>query len=281
MTMPKGYQFVGLKRYPNSIVYAPLINSWCQLYKVNGIPMDARLIATLIQTEDSSWSPTARGGQGSVGLSQMIPSTGSLYGLNTYSDKINPSKSIKALCSLFSRCLSNTKGNIGGDNAKRAYEEYNGGFGVFSSNDTIGLSQAIGHVKQNWNPAYSIWFNTSCIAPINGKGGKPNMTNNNTNSTLDAIKAKNALLQNEKIKAQQNANALQKSNAIKANEQLKQAKLTKDPKKIKQAQNQVNASKATIKPVSSKLPSNGLKMGGFGLIGVVAMLIFLRFGYDL
>jgi len=112
-------------------------------------------------------------------------------------------------------------------------------------------------------------------------GGQSTVNNNNTNAVLDAQKAQAAKVANAKIVAQTNANELAKANALKASQALAKAKLTKDPGQIAKAQASVNSQKKnSVIPTQNKTKANVLK-GGFGLVGLISLIIVFKYGYDL
>lgn len=123
-------------------------------------------------------------------------------------------------------------------------------------------------------------FNTPVSATI--KNATPAKNNNNTNSLNDAKKAQAEKIANAKIVAQRNANNLAKANALKSADALKKAKLTKNPALIKQAQDIHNANKAKIvkKPIQA-IKSVKVVKSGIGIIGLIAMVVVLKNGYNL
>jgi lysozyme len=121
-------------------------------------------------------------------------------------------------------------------------------------------------------------FNT--VSTTAQKNATPSNTNNNTNATLDAQKVATAKIANAKIQAQTNANNLAKAKALASSQALAKAKLTKDPALIAKAQAVVNTQKKNniIEPNNTK--KNILK-SGFGFLGLIAMIIVFKYGYDL
>jgi len=274
MTMPTGYTFVGKRTYPNSIKYASWINQYCNMYKYNGLPLDARYVASVIQCE-SGWNPTIGASDyartGSIGLGQFTIATGKSFGLLTKADQENPELNIKAICNYFSGCMKSANGNVA-----LAYEMYNGGQAVQSH--PTAYAQAKAHESQNFAPALAIWDNYSAIKKI-GTSPTPSLKNNNTNAIEDVKKKFNAIIQNAKIKANQQAIQNAKVKALKLSEELKKAKLTKNPIAIKKAQIEINKSKVAI-PVKT-VQHKKILQGGLSIIGVVATAIILKNGYDL
>jgi hypothetical protein len=113
----------------------------------------------------------------------------------------------------------------------------------------------------------------------NPKGGAPMISNNNTNAVKDAQKEQQAKIDNAKIVAKQKATDLAKANAIKAQAVLNKAKLTKDKTAIANAQKNVNAQKK-VSPTITPSKKFVLK-SGFGVLGLLVTMMFLRNGYDL
>jgi|GEM_PF-1459147 hypothetical protein len=280
MTMPSGYTFVGKKSYPNSIKWASWFNQYCNMYKYNGLPLDARYVAAVISAEDASWNPTQGSlvdysTTGSIGLGQFTNSTGPSYGINTLADKENPEKNIKAICNYFSGCMVSAHGNVA-----LAYEMYNGGQGIQS--ELTGFAQAKQHEAQNFAPALAIWDNYSAIKKI-GTSPTPALKNNNTNALKDTQNKANEVIDNNKIKASRMATQLAKEKALKLSDALKKAKLTKNPIAIKKAQLDVNTSKITPTKSTTPISSTPKKIlqGGMSIIGIIATVVILKNGYDL
>jgi hypothetical protein len=280
MALPSGYTFVGLPSIcPNSVKYAPIINRYCTIYKYNGQPLDARLVASLITAEVGIGWNTNSGSSDyatthSAGLGQFTNATGPAYGLNTQADKVNPEKCIKAICWYYSNCLKSAGGN-----AKGAYEQYNGG------PNGQHVSEAVRNANQNWDPAYRTWYNNSCLKKVTNSP-TPALKNNNTNAVNDAKKKADAIKANAKIIATKKANDLAKANALKASQVLAKAKLTNNKNAINKAQLELNK----IKLNPTKIPTepneaNGTKAkvlkSGFGFLGIIAMVIVFKYGYDL
>jgi hypothetical protein len=272
MGMPNGYTFVGKLSCPNSKRYATYINEYCAIYKYNGSPLDARLVASVISAEvGNGWNTNSGSGDyartHSAGLGQFTDATGPSYGLYTQADKENPQKCIKAICWYYSNCLTSAHGD-----AYLAYEQYNGG------PNGGHVQEAINNMNQNFVPAYKNWMNYTGIKKITNSP-TPAIKNNNTNALNDAKKAQAQKAANAKIEAQKKNNEIAKANALHSAEVLKKAKLTKNPIIIKQAQDAHNANKAKI--IKKPIPKIKVVKSGMGIFGLLAIIIVLKNGYDL
>lgn len=111
------------------------------------------------------------------------------------------------------------------------------------------------------------------------KTATPSKTNNNTNAVNDAKKASDQKAANAKIKAKQASDQALKEKALKASEALKKAKLTKNPALIKKAQDDTKTKE--VKKVIKPIPKITVVKSSMSLIGLIAMIVVLKNGYDL
>jgi hypothetical protein len=312
-TMKKGYQFVGSTMYPwghkQTKTWAHWINQYCKEYTYAGQPLDANAIAGLISRENGPWDPNVKAqdyaSTGSVGLGQFNNNTGPKYGINTYQDKINPEKNIKAICNLFSRCLATAKGNY-----RLGYNVYNAGHIV------IGPSKATIANMDGFETCYKWWAKHGdgkmATAPVKTTNNQNavNKANAQKQANAKAQKAKEDKLRQQdireekaekdaiaKAKLTRNANAIRiaqakaKANAVaraNANKIIQQNKIRQanaDKLKEKTAYKTNNPIKNTpsspADATTKTLPktstnSNRILRSGFSLIGMLLILIVMN-----
>lgn len=314
MTMPSGLEFKGAHSYNRisvngtdaSIAWAHWINQYCNMYKYNGLPLDADYVAALLSTENASW--TYNGGSTdyatthSAGLGQFRriphPSTGDKYGVITDAQAKDPETNIKAICHYYCDLLIGEHGI-----ARNGYKAYNGGPAWRGDNQRT-LNQIESNAKR-FDSNLLEWQqkgNGPIIkAPVNTAANK---------AATDAANAKKKAddIAHQKVVDAQQQKSVKQAQADKA--AIEKAKATNDANKIKDAQNKATANANAIKKaqadtlakkaktdkdnaiaiknaqqgksnttVKATTPNNKVFKSGIGLIGLLAIFLIFKDGY--
>jgi lysozyme len=157
---------------------------------------------------------------------------------------------------------------------------------LFNNGDIKGASNAF----RGWEKPASLasrrereikLFNT---APTTAqKTSTPAKNNANTNAVNDAKKKIADKKASDALIAKNKANDIAKAKAIQASDALKKAKLTKNSATIAKAQNDVN--KLKVNPTKTSIVKTPVQKtilkSGFGVLGLIAMIITFKYGYDL